>query len=156
MRSVKRKSRPVLVLLYDARVCRSNDLTRPHTLADEFWSLVCDLVCGFGRPNHAVAVYDGWYYLCTRVTGCVRFPAAEKPLIAPNRSYRVWTTNPDTGPWDRREKFTLCASILSGLGLLPPHMRCMNCVQAMAQLVGIHTPRLRTVASLEREIEKVL
>ncbi len=139
------------MLLYDGRGCRFAD----RGWRNRFWLFCNDVSCGWGKPNHVCAIYDGWYYLCTKRQGCVRLPAVARPLVEPVAVYAVDVRDPDTGPWDRHERFTVGRSIISAMGLLPPTMRCMNCVQAIATLIGIHTPRLRTVAGLRREIERV-
>ncbi len=143
-------SRSVLLLLYGSRACRSAD----PSLRVWFDSVLCDLLCGWGKPNHAVVLHDGMYWLCTRKVGCVRVRADRPPAVKPDVVYRIEVTNPDEGPWRRGEKFTRFASILMSIGLLPPGMRCMNCVTATAGLIGIHA-RLRNASDLIRQIERL-
>ncbi len=140
----------MLLLLYGSRACRSVD----PSLRTWFWSVLCDVLCGWGKPNHTIVVHDGMYWLCTRDMGCFRVKASHQPVVKPDAVYRIEVTNPDEGPWHRGEKFTHFASILMAIGLLPPGMRCMNCVTATAGLIGVHA-RLRNAHDLIRQIERV-
>lgn len=139
------------VLLFGSRAFRSIDRSF-HT---KFWNFVTDVIHGWGKPNHCMALYDGVYWLCTIKHGCIRFTATHGPLIEPAVIYEVQVMNPDIGPWVREESLTLPATILDSIGLLPPGIRCTNCVTVTAGLVGIHG-RIRTASSLANAIEKVI